>query len=71
MKDNTYNVICFQTTQYTNHSKLLVTPQPDCMIRVFMSWYGSDEYVELEPQSLQASERTGFTVVEWGGSEIK
>jgi hypothetical protein len=36
-----------------------------------MSWYGSDEYVELEPQSLQASERTGFTVVEWGGSEIK
>ena len=71
MKDNTYNVICFQTTQYTDHSYLLVTPQPDSMIRVFMSWYGCDEYVEIEPQSLQASERTGFTVVEWGGSEIK
>jgi hypothetical protein len=26
--------------------------------------------VEIEPQQLEAFERTGFTVVEWGGTEI-
>jgi hypothetical protein len=36
-----------------------------------MVYEASDEYVEMEPQTFETFERNGFTVVEWGGSEIK
>ncbi len=67
MEQNPYNVIAFQTTAYTDMAKLCITPEPDTMIRVFMSWYGSDVPVSIEAQELTAPERVGFTVVEWGG----
>ena len=28
-------------------------------------------YVELPPQELSAPERNGFSVIEWGGTDIK
>ncbi len=71
MESNPYNIISFQTDIYTNAAKLTVTPTPDVLIRVFMAWQGSDEYVSLPAQELIAPKRTGFTVVEWGGTEIK
>lgn len=71
MQDNPYNIISFQTDTYTDAAKLLVDPAPDTLIRVFMAWQAVDEYVKLEEQELSAPERTGFTVVEWGGTEIK
>ena len=71
MAQNEYNVISFQTTAYTDHAALTVTPAPDTMLRVFMAYYGSDEFVEMQAQTLTAPERTGFTVVEWGGSCIR
>ncbi len=70
MESNTYNVISFQAEEYTDHAKLSVTPAPDTVIRVFMAWYSSDTYVELPVQKIQTPERTGFTVVEWGGSVL-
>ena len=71
MERNEWNVISFQTDAYTNGAKLVVDPEPDSMIRVFMTWYASDSYVEMEAQNLVTSLRTGFTVVEWGGAEVK
>ncbi|MCR5086940.1 MAG: hypothetical protein K6B39_06065 [Lachnospiraceae bacterium] len=71
MEGNEYNVISFQTDAYTENAKLIIDPQPDTLIRVFMAWYGSGKPVEIPEQSLAAPERTGFTVVEWGGSEIR
>ena len=71
MENNEYNLISFQKELYTDNAKLTVSPAPDTLIRVFMAWKGSDEFVELEPQTLTAPERTGFTVIEWGGSDIK
>lgn len=41
------------------------------LIRVFMAWQASDAPVELPEQNLTAPQRTGFTVVEWGGTEIE
>ncbi len=70
MQENAYNVISFQTDTYTEAAPLTVTPTPDTLIRVYMAWYASEEAVRLAPQSLSAPERSGFTVVEWGGSEI-
>ena len=71
MEGNEYNVISFLTDAYTENAKLIIDPQPDTLIRVFMAWYGSGKPVEIPEQSLAAPERTGFTVVEWGGSEIR
>lgn len=71
MQENPYNVISFQTDEYTDAARLEITPKPDTLIRVFMAFMPSDSFVELEPQELTAPERTGFTAVEWGGCEIK
>ena len=68
MERNSYNVISFQTFAYTETAKLLITPEPDTMIRVFMSWYATEKPVAIEKQELHASNRQGFTVVEWGGA---
>ena len=70
MEKNPYNIIAFQTDVYTENAKLAVSPAPDTLIRVFMAWQAADQYVELQEQELSAPERTGFTVVEWGGTEI-
>ena len=71
MEENAYNVISFQKEAYTDRVKLQISPEPDTLIRVFMAWYGSKKPVEIPAQELSAPERTGFTVVEWGGSEIR
>jgi len=71
MEKNPYNRIAFQTDIYTDNAVLTVEPAPDTMIRVFMAWQPLTEPVEIEPQTLTAPERTGFVVVEWGGTEIQ
>ena len=71
MQENPYNLIAFQTDAYTQSARLTVTPEPDTMLRVFMAWTALDEPVELPAQELSAPERRGFTVVEWGGAELR
>ncbi len=71
MEGNEYNLISFQTDAYTENAKLLIDPAPDTVIRVFMAWKALDEPVEIEAQELTAPEREGFTLVEWGGAEVK
>lgn len=70
MEGNPYNLISFQTEAYTDAARLTIDPAPDTLIRVFMAWKGLEEPVEVAPQGLAAPERTGFTVVEWGGAEV-
>ena len=71
MEGNAYNLISFQREAYTDSAVLTIDPAPDTLIRVFMAWQGLDEPVEVQPQSLTAPERVGFTAVEWGGTEIQ
>lgn len=71
MQDNPYNIISFQTDAYTNTAPLEITPAPDTLIRVFMAWQASDTPAVPEAQELSAPERTGFTVIEWGGTRIR
>ncbi|MCH5198834.1 MAG: hypothetical protein J1E34_08010 [Oscillospiraceae bacterium] len=71
METNPFNIISFQTDAYTKAAQLEVDPAPDTLIRVFMAWKAADEWVALPEQKLIAPERTGFTVVEWGGTELK
>lgn len=71
MEHNAYNLISFQGEAYTNSAKLNITPTPDSMLRIFMAYVPLDNAVDIEPQQLETFERNGFTVVEWGGTEIK
>ncbi len=70
MKGNRYNVISFQTKAYTDVAKLEVTPKPNKLIRIFMSWYPSDTAVSIPAQNLKVPERSGRTVLEWGGAQV-
>ena len=71
MEQNPYNIISFQNDCYTEAVQLAVDPVPDTLIRVFMAWKASDQYVMIPEQELSAPKRSGFTVVEWGGTEVK
>lgn len=71
MQDNPYNVISFQTDAYTDGAVLDIIPAPDRMLRVFMAYYPAESEVDIEPQSFDTFQREGFTVVEWGGSQLK
>lgn len=70
MECNEYNLIHFSTTEYEENAKLSISPEPDTLLRVFMVFKGLDEPIDIEEQVLEASVREGFTVVEWGGSEV-
>lgn len=70
MESSAYNLISFQSGAYTDHAVLTVTPEPDSVVRVFMAWKALKRPVEIPEQSLPAFDRSGFTVVEWGGAEV-
>ncbi len=68
MENNEYNLIQFCGEEYLEAARLEVTPAPDSVLRVFMAYRSSDEYVSLPEQTFTPFVRTGFTVVEWGGT---
>lgn len=70
MQDNPYNLISFQWENYDASAKLEISPVPDNILRVFLAFRPLEEFVEIPAQSLPHLEREGFTVVEWGGTEI-
>lgn len=70
MESNPYNLIAFQQDAYTNHAALSITPEPESLLRVFMAWKALDAPVDLPAQTLPHVDRSGFTAVEWGGTEV-
>ena len=70
MQENPYNVIAFQGESYERSAKLEIEPQPDSILRVFMAWKASDRPVDIPAPDIKTFERNGFTVVEWGGTEV-
>ena len=71
MHDNPYNLIAFQQEAYTESAKLTVSPRPDSVLRVFMAWKPLARPVDVPAQILPGFERRGFTLVEWGGAEVR
>lgn len=71
MQDNPYNLISFQSERYTDTAKLDIDPEPDSVLRVFMAWKPLHRAQTIEPQTFTPFARDGFTVVEWGGCEVK
>lgn len=71
MEGNAYNLVSFQNEAYTDSAALTIDPAPDTLIRVFMAWKPLSTAVTIEEQELKPVERNGFTVVEWGGTEVR
>lgn len=71
MEQNPYNIISFQTDAYQEAVPLQVTPAPDTVIRVFMTYRAAEDYEEIPAQVLTAPQRQGFSVIEWGGTQVK
>ncbi|MFI5203324.1 MAG: hypothetical protein ACHQF2_02420 [Flavobacteriales bacterium] len=61
--------------EYSTIAKLDITPVPDQINRLFMAWCSLGNTIRttsvLTEQTLPSFTRNGFTVVEWGGTEIK
>jgi hypothetical protein len=71
LQENEYNLIRFAGEEYTNTAPLTITPAPDSVLRVFMVSEKADGTENIPEQELHSFEREGFTVVEWGGTEIR
>ena len=72
LEQNKYNYIRFLTkAEIDEAEELNVNPKPDSVIRIMMSYKGLDKPINVREQKLKTAERAGFTVVEWGGTEIK
>ena len=72
MEHNKYNYIRFTPMEELNdYMSLDINPAPDTLIRVFMEYKPLDDYKKVKEQHLNKVVREGYTVVEWGGSEIK
>jgi len=71
MKDNKYNLIHFAGKEYTDTARLDIQPKPDALLRVFMVYRPIDSKIDIVPQDIKPFARKGFTVVEWGGTELK
>lgn len=71
MMNNPYNIIHFAGIEYTRGAELNVSPQPDQVIRVFMAYQASHQFVKTNEPVIKTPSRKGFTVVEWGGTELQ
>ncbi|WP_142413839.1 hypothetical protein [Hathewaya massiliensis] len=71
MEGNPYNLITFQQEAYTDNAKLSISPKEDSLLRVFMVYKPLEKPVEVKTPKLPQFKREGFTVVEWGGKELK
>lgn len=72
LESNKYNYIRFATEEEINNNMPLeINPKPDTVIRVLMTFKGLEKPIVVEEQELVVPGRNGFTVVEWGGTEIK
>lgn len=71
LQPNEYNLIHFATTEeYSDRAILDINPQPDSMLRVFMVFKSVAGDLNITPQAIEPFTRKGFTVVEWGGSNL-
>lgn len=69
---NKYNYIRFSSNEEINKNMPLeITPMPDTVIRVLMTFKGLEKPIDVKEQMINTPTRNGFTVVEWGGTEIK
>ena len=69
LEKNEKSLVYFELTEEReSYNKLLISPQPDSMLRVVIHIKKVDEKVNIKKQQLKKFNREGFSVVEWGGT---
>ena len=53
-----------------NEVKLKISPTPDNILRLFMLYKPVNGPIDITPPEIPEFNRTGFTVIEWGGAKI-
>jgi hypothetical protein len=72
MEKNNYNLIRFlEDDEYNEEMELIVDPKPDTLIRVQMQFKPLLFKKDIPEQKLEKVDRKGYTVVEWGASEVR
>lgn len=72
LSGNPYNLLTFSTKQYEDIAQLSVSPKPDTVLRVHMVYKPLVSPVQIKEQVLpEAPKRSGFTMVEWGGTRAR
>lgn len=70
MAVNETNFVHFEFTKgYDQFAEIAITPKPDNLFRMFMVWSACDGTATVQPQQIEKANRSGFTVIEWGGAE--
>ena len=67
---NKVSLCSFQTKKFFENYELNVTPKPDSVIRIFLTIKKLDKPINIREQKLVSVERKGFTVIEWGGTNL-
>ena len=67
---NKISLCSFQTQKFFDNIKLNITPKPETEIRIFLAIKKLDAPIEIKEQKLEPIQRKGYTVVEWGGSDL-
>ncbi|MBE9576309.1 SusC/RagA family TonB-linked outer membrane protein [Flavobacterium proteolyticum] len=71
LERNKYNFIHFLINEECNEiATLKVNPKAETMIRIYIEFYGLENYTRINEQKLPKTERKGFTIVEWGGADF-
>jgi CarboxypepD_reg-like domain len=71
LEKNETNFIHFLVNaNYDVISKNSITPKPETELRIFMEFYAVNKAFKILEQNLQKTQRKGFTLVEWGGSDV-
>jgi hypothetical protein len=73
MMNNKKNYVHFMfTNEYDNIASLNITPAPDNILRLYMVWSDVSEETptDVTTQKIPSFTRKGFSVIEWGGSEV-
>lgn len=72
LEANSYNYIRFATKEEIDaNMPLSVSGNPDTIIRILMTYKPLSAPISIKEQTLTPVTRSGFTVVEWGGTPIK
>jgi hypothetical protein len=72
LQNNPYNLIHFAGSSYEEQAVLDINPKPETSIRVMMIYQPLQNEINFPLQDLSEIHkvRKGYTVVEWGGSEV-
>lgn len=68
---NELNFVRFEFNEVCNrYADLKISPEPSNVYRIYISWMAIDHERDIKEQRIESFNREGFSVLEWGGSEI-